>query len=102
MRRRRLGLKISLCDYPACPGARATFFGSLYSAAPAAYSSSDPSNLACCWIDGMELPARKTCDGFIGVVRHFLGEKSLYGLTSVRAPKEKRRQWCNHRDTQAR
>jgi hypothetical protein len=44
-----------------------------------------------CRIHEMEPPARQTGDRLIGVVRHFLGDKSLYGLAGVRAAVKKRR-----------
>ena len=46
-------------------------------------------HFAGCRIHEMSLSASKAGDQLVGVVRHFLGEKSLYGLTSIRAAIEK-------------
>ena len=48
-------------------------------------------DFACCRINEMGLSARQTGDGLIGVVRHFVGGKALYGLAGARTAKEKRR-----------
>ena len=47
-------------------------------------------DFASCRIDEMGLSARQAGERLVGVVRHFLGGKALYGLAGVRAAVQER------------